>query len=185
MPAAIRLAVARRVGLRTTIARAVVALALVTGTAAAQERLAPRVEAAHTGASLAPAAVVAALTVPALVAVLHEQGATIEGTLGDTLVLVRHAGRRIAFQLVNDGQIVHAAFEAVRGAPAEAVNAWNRETLLARAWVDGAGRARGEADLDLEGGVTGARLRDHLRTVLAMSTEFRRRLAPAEAGTRD
>lgn len=164
----------------SSVRRTLALLALAAGTAAGQAPLVPQVEAAHTGTSLAPSAIVSALTVPALVAVLHEQGAAVEGTMGDTLVLVRHAGRRIAFQLVNDGQIVHAAFEAVRGAAPGAVNAWNRETLLARAWIDAAGRARGEADLDLEGGVTGARLRDHLRTVLAMAGEFRRRLAPAE-----
>lgn len=146
----------------------------------AQERLVPVAEAARTGASLAPSAVLTALTVPALVAVLAEQGVAVEGTSGDTVVIARHAGERLVFQLLNDGQIVRVAFGAGgRRVPAQAVNAWNRRMILSRAWVDDAGVPTCEAELDLEGGVTGARLRDFVRTALLIVPEFGRRMEAA------
>lgn len=146
----------------------------------AQERLVPVAEAGRIGAALAPSAVLHALTVPALVAVLEEQGAAVDGTSGDSVAIARHDGRRLVVQLMNDGQIVRVAF-TVRGAavPAAAVNMWNRRTILSRAWLDEAGAATCEAELDLEGGVTGARLRDFVRTALLIVPEFGRRMEAA------
>lgn len=167
---------ARRVAAFVTFAGAAVAMQPL----GAQERLVPVVEAGRTGASLAPGAVLTALTVPALVAVLEEQGVVVEGSAGDSVALARHEGTRLVFQLMNDGQIVRVAFSA-RGhrVPAAAVNTWNRRTILSRAWVDDAGTATCEAELDLEGGVTGARLRDFVRTTLLIVPEFGRRMQAA------
>jgi hypothetical protein len=165
---------------RTSRLVAIAACALLARPLAAQERLVPVAEAGRTGAALAPGAVLTALTVPALVAVLTEQGVTVEGTAGDTVAIARHGDQRLVFQLMNDGQIVRVAFSARgRQVPATAVNAWNRRTILSRAWVDEAGMATCESELDLEGGVTGARLRDFVRTTLLIAPEFGRRMTAA------
>jgi hypothetical protein len=164
----------------------VTGLFLVTANAPlrAQERLQPVTEAVHLGVALAPRAVLTALTIPALVAVLEEQGMPVDRVLGDTLALARVGATRVLFQLLNDGQVVHAAFAAGTRPDPAAVNAWNRGMILSRAWLKGDGTPVCEADLDLEGGVTGARLRDFLRTVAAMVPEFARRMPDVAIGGR-
>ena len=143
----------------------------------AQEALVAVTEAGRTGATLAPRAVLTALTVPALAALLEELGLAIEATRGDTLVFVRQAGTRVVFQLLNDGQIIRAAVaHSGRGATLAAANAWNRAMILSRAYVTAPGAATCELDLDLEGGVTGARVRDFVRTVSAVVPAFVRHM---------
>lgn len=149
----------------------------------AQEALVAVTEAGRTGATLAPRAVLTALTVPALAALLAEQGLAIEGTRGDTLVLARHAATPVVFQLLNDGQIVRAAVaHSGPGATLAAANAWNRSMILSRVYVAAPGAATCELELDLEGGVTGARVRDFVRTVMAVVPAFTRHIGGEPAG---
>ncbi len=165
------------------VRRSLFVLALAAASApalAAQDSLVAVTEAGRAGAALAPRAILSSLTVPARATILAEQGYAVDGLHGDTVVVVRHDGRRIVFQLLNDGQIVRAATaHAGPGATLAAVNAWNRTMILSRASLAAPGAATCELDLDLEGGVTGARLRDYVRTVAAVAPAFARHLGEA------
>lgn len=129
------------------------------------------------GAHLAAETVVKRLASADLRALLEEAGFAIESVQGDTLVIGRDDDLRLAVNLTNDGQLVHVwvAFTGTK-ATLEFVNDWNRESLLSRAYLDEDGDPTIETELDIEGGVTGARIRDYLRTTRKIVGEFASKL---------
>ena len=148
-------------------------LLAVARAACAQQNVAPSAPGAH----LASEAVVKRLAGADLRALLVEAGYAIDSIASDTLVLVRLDDVRLAVALTNDGQLVHAqaAFIETK-ATLRTMNDWNRDNLLSRAYLDDDGDPTIETEIDIEGGVTGARLRDWLRTTRQVIAEFMAKL---------
>lgn len=82
-------------------------------------------------------------------------------------------GIRAMLIRIREGQtlLIRASWSGSE-ADLETVNEWNRDKLYCRAFIDSAGDPVIEMDLDLEGGVTVARVEDFIRTSAMLLTAF-------------
>lgn len=91
----------------------------------------------------------------------------------DQNVHARLLGMRVCFFMGKNGSNIQFHF-AVAGTNAtmDKVNAWNRSKRYSRAYLDEEGDPHLELDLDLEGGLTEARIADFIRTSVASYLTF-------------
>lgn len=120
--------------------------------------------------------VIHSITAHQIQSVLGDLGFTGSEVDGDGDVIVMMQGRP-AVVIIGSGngrqiQIVAAFLEPRLSL--EQINEWNRNRILSKAYLDRDGDAIFESDLDLDGGVTMARVRDWLQTFSASMGVFMR-----------
>jgi hypothetical protein len=111
-----------------------------------------------------------------VVELLKDAGFTDAATDEDDDVIVSMQGYRVLFFVgTYEGKNIGARF-ALAGtkATADTVNIFDREKRYGRVFLDDEGDPVLESDLDLEGGVTEARVRDFLRTYNELMVHFLR-----------
>lgn len=118
------------------------------------------------------------VTAPQIQSMLGELGFTGNEVDEDGDVIVMMQGHPVVI-LVGSGngrqvQMVVAFLEPP--VPLERINQWNRDRILSKAYLDRDGDTIFEADLDLDGGVTRARVKDWLRTFNQSMTLFMREI---------
>ena len=128
--------------------------------------LAGALRAGETGAGEAPApvAVVREIDVPELKALMQREGYAVE-TDEDGDLVWKIDGFRALLQVDKKKTAIHfrASF-ADSAATMARVNAWNKTKVYSRSYLDDDNDPVLELDLDLEGGVTTARILDFLKT---------------------
>jgi hypothetical protein len=107
---------------------------------------------------------------------LSESGFTEAEIDSDGDVVVRMQGYRVLFLIgTYEGKNIQARF-AIGGSKAGMadMDRFNRETRFGSAYMDKDGDPAFDADLDLEGGITEARVKDYIRTVNELMVRFLR-----------
>jgi len=118
-------------------------------------------------------AVITSITVSDLRSLLSEMGfepRSLEGR--SDAWAVQMADRPVLVTVGGDGKNL-LLWSYVQGGSLEKVNQWNKEKRFSRAYLDGDGDANVEWDIDLEGGVTVAAVREGIRTFQAVVQVFK------------
>jgi len=106
---------------------------------------------------------------------------TAEGFTGDADkdgdVVTKMEGQSVLVLIgTNDNTVIQFRFSIRTAATLRQMNDWNREKKFAKAYLDEDGDPTLEMDLDLEGGVTEARIRDSIKTFQIVLEAFLKQL---------
>lgn len=129
-----------------------------------------------TGALARTAEVIETIDAQEFSRLLSESGFPDAEIDSDGDVVVRMQGYRVLFLIgTYEGKNIQARF-AIGGSSAGMadMDRFNRETRFGSAYMDKDGDPALDADLDLEGGVTEARVKDYIRTVNELMVRFLR-----------